>query len=115
VNYLNKLMVRVRESKKGQTMTEYVLNIAAVFQTYTDRRGLRLRRASGLLYLARVCAWKKTPAAKCYGRPNRRGRYAFRGTRPPRLVECCLSIMICQREPRHSHDDKNASDQYDYL
>jgi Flp pilus assembly pilin Flp len=30
VNYLNKLMVRVRESKKGQTMTEYVLIIAAI-------------------------------------------------------------------------------------
>jgi len=25
MNYINKLMVRVRESKKGQTMTEYVL------------------------------------------------------------------------------------------
>ena len=30
VNYINKLMVRVRESKKGQTMTEYVLIIAAI-------------------------------------------------------------------------------------
>ena len=30
MNYLNKLMVRVRESKKGQTMTEYVLIIAAI-------------------------------------------------------------------------------------
>jgi Flp pilus assembly pilin Flp len=30
VTYLNKLMVRVRESKQGQTMTEYVLIIAAI-------------------------------------------------------------------------------------
>jgi Flp pilus assembly pilin Flp len=30
MNYINKLMVRVRESKKGQTMTEYVLIIAAI-------------------------------------------------------------------------------------
>jgi len=30
VNYFNKLMVRVRESKQGQTMTEYVLIIAAI-------------------------------------------------------------------------------------
>jgi Flp pilus assembly pilin Flp len=30
VNYLKQLMVRVRESKKGQTMTEYVLIIAAI-------------------------------------------------------------------------------------
>ena len=30
MNYLNQLMVRVRESKKGQTMTEYVLIIAAI-------------------------------------------------------------------------------------
>jgi Flp pilus assembly pilin Flp len=30
MNYLNKLMVRVRESKQGQTMTEYVLIIAAI-------------------------------------------------------------------------------------
>jgi Flp pilus assembly pilin Flp len=30
VNYINKLIVRVRESKKGQTMTEYVLIIAAI-------------------------------------------------------------------------------------
>ena len=30
MNYVNKLMVRVRESKTGQTMTEYVLIIAAI-------------------------------------------------------------------------------------
>ena len=30
MNFINKLMVRVRESKKGQTMTEYVLIIAAI-------------------------------------------------------------------------------------
>ena len=30
MNYLNKLIVKVRESKKGQTMTEYVLIIAAI-------------------------------------------------------------------------------------
>jgi len=30
MNYINKFMVRVRESKKGQTMTEYVLIIAAI-------------------------------------------------------------------------------------
>jgi Flp pilus assembly pilin Flp len=30
VNYINKLMVRVLESKTGQTMTEYVLIIAAI-------------------------------------------------------------------------------------
>ena len=30
MNYINKLMVRVRESKKGQTITEYVLIIAAI-------------------------------------------------------------------------------------
>ena len=30
MNYINKLMVRVRESKPGQTMTEYVLIIAAI-------------------------------------------------------------------------------------
>ena len=30
MNYINKLIVRVRESKKGQTMTEYVLIIAAI-------------------------------------------------------------------------------------
>jgi len=30
MNYINKLMVRVRESKKGQTMTEYVLIVAAI-------------------------------------------------------------------------------------
>ena len=30
MNYLNELMVRVRESKSGQTMTEYVLIIAAI-------------------------------------------------------------------------------------
>ncbi len=28
MNYINQLMVRIRESKKGQTMTEYVLIIA---------------------------------------------------------------------------------------
>jgi Flp pilus assembly pilin Flp len=30
MNYINKLIVRVRESKQGQTMTEYVLIIAAI-------------------------------------------------------------------------------------
>ncbi len=30
MNCINKLLVRVRESKKGQTMTEYVLIIAAI-------------------------------------------------------------------------------------
>jgi len=30
MNYINQLMVRVRESKTGQTMTEYVLIIAAI-------------------------------------------------------------------------------------
>lgn len=30
MNYMNKLIVRVRESKQGQTMTEYVLIIAAI-------------------------------------------------------------------------------------
>lgn len=31
MNYINKLMVRVRESKTGQTMTEYVLIIVWAF------------------------------------------------------------------------------------
>ena len=30
MNYINKLIVRIRESKTGQTMTEYVLIIAAI-------------------------------------------------------------------------------------
>jgi Flp pilus assembly pilin Flp len=30
MNFINKLIVKVRESKKGQTMTEYVLIIAAI-------------------------------------------------------------------------------------
>jgi Flp pilus assembly pilin Flp len=30
MNYINTLLVRVRESKSGQTMTEYVLIIAAI-------------------------------------------------------------------------------------
>ncbi|MGB9380965.1 MAG: hypothetical protein WA571_06470 [Candidatus Binatus sp.] len=30
MNYINKLIVRLRESKQGQTMTEYVLIIAAI-------------------------------------------------------------------------------------
>ncbi len=30
MNYINKLIVGIRESKAGQTMTEYVLIIAAI-------------------------------------------------------------------------------------
>ena len=30
MNYINKLIMKVRESKKGQTMTEYVLIVAAI-------------------------------------------------------------------------------------
>jgi Flp pilus assembly pilin Flp len=30
VNYINKFIVRVRESRTGQTMTEYVLILAAI-------------------------------------------------------------------------------------
>ncbi len=30
MNYLTKLIVKVREKRKGQTMTEYVLILAAV-------------------------------------------------------------------------------------
>ncbi len=30
MKYINKLMVRIRESKQGQTMTEYVLIVAAI-------------------------------------------------------------------------------------
>ena len=30
MNYINQIMIRVRASKKGQTMTEYVLIIAAI-------------------------------------------------------------------------------------
>jgi Flp pilus assembly pilin Flp len=30
MNYINKLIVKVHESKKGQTMTEYVLIVAAI-------------------------------------------------------------------------------------
>lgn len=30
MKYINKLVVRIRESKKGQTMTEYVLIVAAI-------------------------------------------------------------------------------------
>ena len=30
MNYISELMLRVRESKQGQTMTEYVLIIAAI-------------------------------------------------------------------------------------
>jgi Flp pilus assembly pilin Flp len=30
MNYIDNLMVRVRDSKSGQTMTEYVLIIAAI-------------------------------------------------------------------------------------
>jgi len=30
MNYINRLMITLRESKKGQTMTEYVLIIAAI-------------------------------------------------------------------------------------
>jgi len=30
MNYINRLMITLHESKKGQTMTEYVLIIAAI-------------------------------------------------------------------------------------
>jgi len=30
MNYINRLMITLRESKNGQTMTEYVLIIAAI-------------------------------------------------------------------------------------
>ena len=41
MSYINKLMVRVRESKQGQTMTEYVLIIAAIAVAgYTAYLGL---------------------------------------------------------------------------
>ena len=41
MNYINKLIVKVRESKKGQTMTEYVLIIAAIAVAgYTAYLGL---------------------------------------------------------------------------
>ena len=30
MNYLNQLIVKIREKRKGQTMTEYVLILAAV-------------------------------------------------------------------------------------
>jgi Flp pilus assembly pilin Flp len=41
MNYLNKMIVKARESKKGQTMTEYVLIIAAIaIAGYTAYVGL---------------------------------------------------------------------------
>ncbi|HYL59000.1 MAG TPA: hypothetical protein VEU51_09025 [Candidatus Acidoferrales bacterium] len=41
MDYLNKLLVRILESKKGQTMTEYVLIIAAIAVAgYTAYLGL---------------------------------------------------------------------------
>jgi len=41
MNLITKLFVRVRESRKGQTMTEYVLIIAAIAVAgYTAYQGL---------------------------------------------------------------------------
>ena len=41
MDYLKKLIIKVRESKKGQTMTEYVLIIAAIaIAGYTAYVGL---------------------------------------------------------------------------
>ena len=41
MNYLNKMIVEIRESRKGQTMTEYVLIIAAIAVAgYTAYLGL---------------------------------------------------------------------------
>jgi Flp pilus assembly pilin Flp len=41
MNYLNKMIVKIRESRKGQTMTEYVLIIAAIAVAgYTAYLGL---------------------------------------------------------------------------
>jgi hypothetical protein len=37
MNYVNKLIVRVREGPAGQTMTEYVLIIAAIGWPVTSR------------------------------------------------------------------------------
>jgi hypothetical protein len=43
MNYITKLIVKVQESKKGQTMTEYVLIIAAMAVAgYTAYQGLEL-------------------------------------------------------------------------
>ncbi len=38
MDYVNKLIVRVRESQKGQTMTEYVLINVAAFRSLTGTR-----------------------------------------------------------------------------
>lgn len=41
MNYLSKMIVKIRESRKGQTMTEYVLIIAAIAVAgYTAYLGL---------------------------------------------------------------------------
>ena len=41
MSYLNKMIVKIRESRKGQTMTEYVLIIAAIAVAgYTAYLGL---------------------------------------------------------------------------
>lgn len=41
MNYLSKMIVKIRESRKGQTMTEYVLIIAAIaVPGYTAYLGL---------------------------------------------------------------------------
>jgi len=44
MNYLNNMIVKIRESRKGQTMTEYVLIIAAIAVAgYTAYLGLEGR------------------------------------------------------------------------
>src|ERR1700730_17564852 len=81
MKYINKLMVRVRESKKGQTMTEYVLIIAAIavagYIAYqgleggintiisnvtTTLKGAQTARSS---QTSRECAQRMTSTMKC--------------------------------------------------